>query len=436
MYPLFVFLAFKSAATPCPFRARRPRLFLALPDGNFSLAGWFERYGTRRYGRSDASAVQAWQLLGSTIYNGNGGGFGSAISSMPNLAGHSCGVPPAPQPPGPPAPKGYIRHHPTDGYWNPPPAGRSNLTIDRCAALCTAQPSCLAFEVYILDSATTEGNCYLFTNISTAFVTLSPCRTYIKQLANGITEQSPDTAGMPEIGTTLFTAPSVQYRASEGHLTGYSHHESRVELAATGLDQAWRLLMAAAPTLGSVGSYRFDLVDVGRQVIAANFSSSLAAYQIAFAKGDRVAIVQLSQTMLAMLDDYDALLSSDVNFMLGRWQAWSRGWSTDPTEQAKLEFNGRNQLTLWGPTGQINDYAKKEWGGLVRSYYKERYALFFRIAEATLANGTAWDNDAYCDAIFTEVAKPWQTDTTTFPVVPESDAIATSRILIAKYAPA
>ena len=35
-------------------------------------------------------------------------------------------------------------------------------------------------------------------------------------------------------------------------------------------------------------------------------------------------------------------------------------------------YNARNILTLWGPTGQINDYAKKEWGGLVRDYYKQR----------------------------------------------------------------
>lgn len=124
--------------------------------------------------------------------------------------------------------------------------------------------------------------------------------------------------------------------------------------------------------------------------------------------------------------------------MFGRWQKWSRGWSTNVTVQDQLEFNGRNQLTLWGPTGQINDYAKKDWGGLVRSYYRGRYQLFLDTAMNSLANGTAWKdvNAEYCSDMFLKVALPWQTDTTTYPVAPEGDAVAVSQKLIAKYAPA
>jgi|EP01044_Picomonas_judraskeda_P019536 hypothetical protein len=61
-----------------------------------------------------------------------------------------------------------------------------------------------------------------------------------------------------------------------------------------------------------------------------------------------------------MLDDYDALLSTDTNFMLGRWQAWARSWADPGADAVKdnLEYNARNQLTLWGPTGQINDYVR------------------------------------------------------------------------------
>ena len=34
----------------------------------------------------------------------------------------------------------------------------------------------------------------------------------------------------------------------------------------------------------------------------------------------------------------------------------------------------RSQITMWGPTGQINDYATKAWGGLTRAYFKPRWA--------------------------------------------------------------
>ena len=36
------------------------------------------------------------------------------------------------------------------------------------------------------------------------------------------------------------------------------------------------------------------------------------------------------------------------------------------TGSLRLEFNARNQVTLWGPNGEINDYAAKSWGGLVK----------------------------------------------------------------------
>lgn len=43
---------------------------------------------------------------------------------------------------------------------------------------------------------------------------------------------------------------------------------------------------------------------------------------------------------------------------------------------ANKEFNARNQVTLWGPTGQINDYAAKHWQGLMGDYYGRRWKLF------------------------------------------------------------
>lgn len=58
--------------------------------------------------------------------------------------------------------------------------------------------------------------------------------------------------------------------------------------------------------------------------------------------------------------------------MLGPWVAAARAAATSPAEADLLEFNARNQVTLWGPGAggpSIVDYARKQWGGLVRSYY-------------------------------------------------------------------
>ena len=77
--------------------------------------------------------------------------------------------------------------------------------------------------------------------------------------------------------------------------------------------------------------------------------------------------------------------------------------------------------------------AKKEWGGLVRSYYKPRYELLFTMASDSLEKGYEWDQRDYTARLLTEVELPWQTNTSTFPVEPEADPIATSHTMIKKY---
>ena len=85
-----------------------------------------------------------------------------------------------------------------------------------------------------------------------------------------------------------------------------------------------------------------------------------------------------------------------------------------------------------------SDYAKKEWGGLVRSYYKLRYELLFRMASATMDADTTspqsqWNQTLYEEVVLREVELPWQRSTETFPTEPEGDAIVTSRAMHAKY---
>lgn len=136
--------------------------------------------------------------------------------------------------------------------------------------------------------------------------------------------------------------------------------------------------------------------------------------------------------MLQTLDDYDALLSTDRHFLLGPWLKWARAWAGDADEASRFEYGARNQLTLWGPDGEINDYAKKEWGGLVSSYYRPRYAMLFEEAQTCLDKGGVWNISSFCSRAF-EHMQAWQVEHTTFPDAPMGDAIAASRAMLAKY---
>ena len=122
--------------------------------------------------------------------------------------------------------------------------------------------------------------------------------------------------------------------------------------------------------------------------------------------------------------------------MLGRWLEWAKlpAWDDGSTNgSATPEYNARNILTLWGPTGQIRDYARREYGGLVRDFYGKRYQAFISAAAASLASQEPWDQDRFVASILSKVELPFCAATTKYPTVPESDAVSTARRLMKKY---
>jgi len=57
--------------------------------------------------------------------------------------------------------------------------------------------------------------------------------------------------------------------------------------------------------------------------------------------------------MLTLLADMDTLLASDPHFLLGSWIHDARQWGSSAQETNLMEYNARNQVTLWGPEGQV-----------------------------------------------------------------------------------
>ncbi len=103
--------------------------------------------------------------------------------------------------------------------------------------------------------------------------------------------------------------------------------------------------------------------------------------------------------------------------------ARARSWGTTDEEKVQLEYNARNQITLWGPTGQINDYASKEWSGLVSSYHKARWQLFVSSIVAAVKANTTLDTATYNSDLLTVEQKWNMLQTDTFPVTPTGDTV-------------
>ncbi|XP_010287887.1 PREDICTED: alpha-N-acetylglucosaminidase, partial [Phaethon lepturus] len=96
-----------------------------------------------------------------------------------------------------------------------------------------------------------------------------------------------------------------------------------------------------------------------------------------------------------LLPELDSLLSSHSLFLLGRWLESARAMATSDQEAEQYELNARNQVTLWGPSGNILDYANKQLGGLVLDYYGVRWSLFVSALVESLNSGNPFHQDQF-----------------------------------------
>lgn len=79
--------------------------------------------------------------------------------------------------------------------------------------------------------------------------------------------------------------------------------------------------------------------------------------------------------------------------------------ATNDEEEILYEYNARNQITLWGPLGEIRDYANKQWSGIVVDYFKPRWAIFLNELETSLTTGKRVNMTKINEQIFENVEK-------------------------------
>lgn len=192
--------------------------------------------------------------------------------------------------------------------------------------------------------------------------------------------------------------------------------------------------MGGSPSGMFFFSQRYDLVDVTRQslqLIAINiYYEVLSGYH----NKSKTEVQTAATKLFQLFTDMDAILSSNQYFLLGHWLNSAKAVATNAQESKLYEYNARNQITLWGPRGNIDDYANKMWGGLVNSYYKPRWQLFESFLLDTIAHGTPFDSSKFNAAVL-EHETQWTHDTSSFPDSPVGDTLTIAKNLHAKYRP-
>ncbi|KAF9364204.1 hypothetical protein BGX34_002233 [Mortierella sp. NVP85] len=181
-------------------------------------------------------------------------------------------------------------------------------------------------------------------------------------------------------------------------------------------------------------SFKFDLVDTTREVLLAVVIPALHQSLVdGYEAKDLKKIKTYGRQIVSLIQDADRLLNTNPLFSFGAWVRDARR-SLNPVGNNKqvtfnhsgpngptlagyqqfLESNARDLVTWWGPEGTgppgaLPDYASKQWGGLLTSYYLPRWTLFISQLEKAAATNTPWDREDYLAKSLAREAK-WQAE--------------------------
>ena len=206
--------------------------------------------------------------------------------------------------------------------------------------------------------------------------------------------------------TTLTVLPRVSQH-SIGHNRWY---EFEILL------KAWHHIYSSN-SLVSIKDY--DLVEVTREVLENLLDQRYKDAMKALYKNESVAFTNHTTAFMNIIEDLEDLLASNSHFMLGPWleKAKSAAASANDTEN---EFMARNLITLWGPEGNILDYARRTWSGLVRDYYGRRWSLFFQMLGDSF-RGKKFKQKTYNKKFMRRIGLPFQSSSQLYPTSPTTN---------------
>ena len=265
-----------------------------------------------------------------------------------------------------------------------------------------------------------------------------------------MTTKGPYKPGSPGIewGSIVCARPALNCKKSG------PNGEFRLEYKPEELLKAWELLLSDKSRCQNKDGYRFDIVDIGRQVLS-NYGKDLHEdVKTAFLRKDKSAYAQKSALFISLLRDVDRICETRGEYRFGDWLEAARKWGTTEEEVKLYDKNASILLTLWGPEHNpaVNfDYAWREWSGLIREFYIPRWQMFHAMLADKLEKGESYSEDKIrmaCDRpawrsteFFTKMAE-WETAWVNLPKpnwkkldVGSGDELKVAEMLLEKWKP-
>lgn len=157
--------------------------------------------------------------------------------------------------------------------------------------------------------------------------------------------------------------------------------------------KAQELLLKDADELKKSDAYRFDIVDVQRQIMTNMGQLIHKQAAEAFRSRDKDGFALHSGRFLELLKDVDILLRTRSEFNFDRWITSARSWGDTEEEKNLFEKDATALVTIWGADGDshIFDYSWREWTGLIDGYYLKRWEKFYNMLSDCLKEGRQYN---------------------------------------------
>lgn len=189
---------------------------------------------------------------------------------------------------------------------------------------------------------------------------------------------------------------------------------------------AARLLLSVASGYKGNNNFEYDLVDVVRQSLAELGRRVQREVTAAYRAGDIARFEKTSQRFLQLILLQDRLLATRSEFRVGDWIAQARNLGKTPEEKRLYEWNARVQITTWGNRhaandGGLRDYAHREWNGILKDFYYNRWALYFDYLQKKMKGQNPVEIDFYA------VEEPWTKANNSYESLPEGNCVDTAK---------
>ncbi|CAH0560993.1 unnamed protein product [Brassicogethes aeneus] len=204
----------------------------------------------------------------------------------------------------------------------------------------------------------------------------------------------------------------------------------------TDLHEAWKGFIESADDFKDSQGFLHDLVDITRQSLQVYGDYYYEKLKKDFKNKDLHSFNESSSKFLELFPDLQDILASNKDFLLGNWIRDAKVCANNShnlQDEKLYEYNARNQITLWGPGGEILDYANKQWAGVIDEYFERRWVMFIEYAMKVLRDNDHLNKDYIKTKIFKEVEEAFTFDTREVPTKPKGNTIEIAKQIHEKW---